>query len=641
MNSKNKLKKLLIDIIIPVVIFALIGCALYIEQQGFRLPSNADESLLIDEDAWYAVQNPNAGAIASNAPKCLIVFDKNDDDSIALKNNIEYVLNSINVSTKTQEIEVPKEIIEDEEEMVLLQNTSATNTDRETYDFTKYDDIIFCLSNLTYLGVDYNAFSQWISSGGHAMFAMGIDPSDGFYQWKELLGISNQTIPELVEADSLRFKTSIMAGVEEREFSDDVINCQVLDLKTTDDCIVHISTCDEIEVPLLWEKNFDNGKIIICNAEMFESKSDRGIFTAAYCEFYPAYVYPVINSAVYCIDDCPAPAPAGYDNNVLSQYGYTVTDFITNVWMPAMQKISEEYGIKFTSFVIQSYENNVDGPFTNKDNIKTAKYYASLILNTGGEIGIHGYNHQPLVLEGFAYDKENSGYVVWPSIKKMLESIDAVTKYTESLADDLYVQAYIAPSNVISTEALQALQSQFEDLRVYAGVYVGTPDQMVQEFTVLENGTVYCPRLTADMQMEDSEWWLQINELNYHYVESNFIHPDDILDEERSDGGDFSQMLLGYKEMIEWNQRYGLVTSTISECGAAVQRYCNLNYIQTLEGNNMNIEVDGLIDTAYMMLRLNGKKPISMSGGSYTKLSENVYVLKIDKKSVNIKLVDQ
>ena len=55
----------------------------------------------------------------------------------------------------------------------------------------------------------------------------------------------------------------------------------------------------------------------------------------------------------------------------------------------------------------------------------------------------------------------------------------------------------------------------------------------------------------------------------------------------------------------------------------------------------MNIEVDGLIDTAYMMLRLNGKKPISMSGGSYTKLSENVYVLKIDKKSVNIKLVDQ
>ena len=158
---------------------------------------------------------------------------------------------------------------------------------------------------------------------------------------------------------------------------------------------------------------------------------------------------------------------------------------------------------------------------------------------------------------------------------------------------------------------------------------------------MLENGTVYCPRLTADMQMEDSEWWVQINELNYHYVESNFIHPDDILDEERTDGGDFTQMLSGYKEMIEWNQRYGLNTSTISECGAAVQRYYNLNYVQKLEGNHLSIEVEGLIDTAYMMLRLNGKKPVSMTGGSYTKLSENVYVLKIEDKNINIELVDQ
>ena len=36
-----------------------------------------------------------------------------------------------------------------------------------------------------------------------------------------------------------------------------------------------------------------------------------------------------------------------------------------------------------------------------------------------------------------------------------------------------------------------------------------------------------------------------------------FIHTDDILDEERSDGGDFSQMLSSYKSMIEWNQKYG------------------------------------------------------------------------------------
>ena len=34
--------------------------------------------------------------------------------------------------------------------------------------------------------------------------------------------------------------------------------------------------------------------------------------------------------------------------------------------------------------------------------------------------------------------------------------------------------------------------------------------------------------LTADMQMESSEWWLQVNELNYHYSLSDqfYVSPD-------------------------------------------------------------------------------------------------------------------
>ena len=93
--------------------------------------------------------------------------------------------------------------------------------------------------------------------------------------------------------------------------------------------------------------------------------------------------------------------------------------------------------------------------------------------------------------------------------------------------------------------------------------------------------------------------------------------------------------------MIEWNQKYGLKTSTISECGAAVQKYCNLNYSQTLDGNDLNIKVDGLIDNAYMMLRLNGKRIVSMKGGTYQKISDDVYVLEINDKDVSVKLVNK
>lgn len=635
MKIKNKLNKLTIDIIVAVIIFAFIACALFVTQQQYVGYSEAEENDFLDEDAWGLVRNVNAGKIAENAPDCLVVYNGNDETSVTLKNNISFVLGSVNVSVKEQKLLLPVDSDLDDEDI------DKSKWSVNLYDYTNYDDVIFCISDMAYLGVDINDFSNWLSGGGHAMFAMGLDASEDLLKWSEVIGVTDTTIPELTIADSLKFNTSIMAGVEGRIFSDDVINVSVPHVSLDKDCILHISTADDDEVPLLWEKSVEDGKVIVSNADLFESKADRGILVAAYCEFYSAFAYPVINSAVYCIDDCPAPAPAGYDDNVREQYGYTVSDYIYNVWMPAMQKISEEYGIRFTTFVIQSYDDNVEGPFDNKDNVKSAKYYASQVMNMGGEVGIHGYNHQPLVLEGFEYDNENAGYVPWPSVKKMIESVDTVIKYTEGLADDLYVQAYIAPSNVMSKEALAALQNHFEDLRIYAGVYIGTSDQLVQEFEVSPTGIVSCPRLTADMQMEDSEWWVQINELNYHYLESNFIHPDDILDEERTDGGDFAQMLSGYKNMIEWNQRNGLRTCTISECGAAVQRYYNLNYSQKLEGDTLNIEVDGLIDTAYMMLRVNGKEPASVSGGTYTKLSDNVYVLKIDSKNVSIKLVEQ
>ena len=144
------------------------------------------------------------------------------------------------------------------------------------------------------------------------------------------------------------------------------------------------------------------------------------------------------------------------------------------------------------------------------------------------------------------------------------------------------------------------------------------------------------------MQMEDSEWWTQINELNFHYIESNFIHPDDILDEERSDGGDFDQMLAGYTEMIEWNASQGLRMNTISECGAAVQRFGNLNYTQNMnDEGTLNIQINGLIDTSYMMLRTDGKRPVDISGGKFTKLNENIYILEINNPQVTVKLVDK
>lgn len=643
MNVSAKLNRLLKNLLIYSLVFSVLAVLLFFQQRGYVASSNADESRLIDEDDWYQVRNENAGKLASNAPKCLVIYGEADPSSTSLKDNVAYTLTTLGVNVSELAAIVYEEPDTDEldGEPGNTVVRSAAEKNPLQIDCSKYDDIVICFSSLSSTGIDIDALAAWCQNGGHLMLAGGLDESVDFAGWGDLLGISLEKRISSVPADSLRFHTELLAGVNGREFSDDVISCNILNCTLNNDCVLHLSTGDETGAPILWEHPFGKGMVIVCNGDIMEAKCDRGIVAASYCRFYPVYAYPVINACVYCIDDLPSPIPAGYDDNITSQYGYTVSDFYANVWMPAMQSLYEKYGIKFSTFTIQTYEDNVEGPFNNTDYQKYAVYYASLILNMGGEIGIHGYNHQPLVMEGYQLDEENAGYKPWTSLSSMIEATRNTIAYTESLADDVFVQAYVAPSNVISNEALHEMLNQLDAIRVYAGVYIGTPDQFIQEYEVLENGTVFCPRLTADMQMEDSEWWTQINELNFHYIESNFIHPDDILDEERSDGGDFNQMVSGYTEMIEWNQSMGLNSTTISDCGAAVQRYGNLSYRQELSGNELTLQIDGLIDTAYFMVRTNGKRIVSATGADVRSLNDGTYILTVTSDTVTARLVDR
>lgn len=649
MQKRMNQKKLMLDIVVFVLLFAILGAVLLFEQKGYRAFTNTEESNLLEEDAWYAVRNENAGNVAHNAPKCLLLRDHKDPTSKVLADNLSYTLTSLNVNVTIKDVEVPRDVGEED---TPPKNPDKVSDEQESdkaevvavsaIDYQGYDDIVICFPELSVLESSIEPIRTWLNKGGHLLFAGGIEEKTDLTIWSGILGVdpAQEAIP--VMADTLRFNTDLLTGAEGREFSDDVFSGEVMDVAASTGSTVHISTAQEEDpIPLLWEHPVKKGKVFVCNADLMESKSDRGIIAAVYTRFYPIYAYPVINACVYCIDDCPSPIPAGYEKNVVTQYGYTVGDFYANVWMPSMQQLSEKYNIKYSAFAIQTYDDNTEGEFDNTDNRENAAYYASLILNLGGEVGIHGYNHQPLVLDGYRFDEENAGYKAWPNVISMLNSVKAAIAYTESLTDDLYVEAYVAPSNVLSNEALTEMLSQVENLRVYAGVYTGTPDQLLQEFEVLPNGVVFCPRLTADMQMEDSEWWTQLNELNYHYVESNFIHPDDILDEQRSDGGDFEQMLAGYTQMIEWNQSMGLRDTTISECGGAVQRYCNLNYSQTYQDHVMTIKTDGLIDSAFMMIRTNGEKIVSVDGGEINELGEGVYILEVTKPEVTIKTVDR
>lgn len=632
MQPKHNARHLLGDLLIPLVVLLCIGVILVVEQQGYQastIPWYPDPFL--DQDRWENLYETRTTDKPASGRSALLVVANGEEDNAAVREQFEFVLSSMFVYTAVHTVE--KQPVSDE-------GIAADASDADLVDLRQHmpagcTDVILCTSSLGTSLIDVQALSQWVSEGGHLIVANGLEYEELPPSWHALLGIGTVNGTDDVLTESLYFETAFLAGAKGREFSTDVINCTTVDVRLTADCQTHITNGDRTR-PLLWERSQGKGQVLVCNADLMSNKTDRGVIAASFAGLGSAFVYPVINAAVYCIDDFPSAAPAGYDSNILSQFGYTVEDYYVNVWWPSMQRLAKKHDLRYSSFVIQCYEANVNGPFNNQDHLGAAKYFARQMLELGGEIGLHGYNHQPLVLDGYVFDDKNSGYTSWPNTERMMEAVQAGVEYTQSLADDIHVQAYVAPSNVLSREAMSTMIRRFEDIRIYAGVYIGTPDQMVQEFAVLDEDVVQVPRLTADMQMEDSEWWLQINELNYHYYESNFIHPDDILDEERTDGGDFATMLESYEQMVQWNKAHHLRTCTISEAAGAVQRYCLASVSQEQDATGMRIHVDNLVDTVWLMLRTD-RTPRSAHGCKFTKVDEGCYVLEMTEANAQIK----
>ena len=78
-----------------------------------------------------------------------------------------------------------------------------------------------------------------------------------------------------------------------------------------------------------------------------------------------------------------------------------IADFYTQVWWNDVYNLGKEYGIRYTGLVIEQYSDQVEGPFERNSDTQRYEYFGNMLLDAGGEIGFHGYNHMPLCLENF------------------------------------------------------------------------------------------------------------------------------------------------------------------------------------------------------------------------------------------------
>ena len=371
---------------------------------------------------------------------------------------------------------------------------------------------------------------------------------------------------------------------------------------------------------------------------MFD-KGGRGFALSALSALEDTLVYPIINAGIVFIDDFPAPQPEGFDALLKQDYGYDIQGFFRNHWWPDMKQLAWDYQLRYTGVLIETYNDNVTGPFNAQgvDDV-LQKYYTSELLHAGGEIGLHGYNHMPLCPPGFIY--EDAGYKAWPTPFAMSQSLLELARYGSKLFLNANFTTYVPPSNYLSDLGRQTLIQTLPNIRVISGLYIEEAgnNALIQEFDEAPDGTVNVPRITSGFEVDDFMGFVLAQELALHGVYSHFIHPDDILDTMRGGNRSWDVMYtepsaIKFRQSAARTRTFGSMTA--SEGAAAVQRFARLHVTRETDAQGMTITLSPFYGDAWLALRTRGT-PVSVEGGVLYPISEGLYWVKANRAVVRV-----
>lgn len=390
--------------------------------------------------------------------------------------------------------------------------------------------------------------------------------------------------------------------------------------------------------PLLWDYPYGSGGIMVFNGTMLNEKVNRGLIAGAISFLNEDFIYPIINIKLAYIDDFPSPVPSGFNDVIKKEYNKDIGTFYREIWWPDILKGSKDYKVKYTGTIIETYNDKVDPPLPLPEDNKSLILYGHELLRSGGEIGIHGYNHQSLAEANFI--KQPLNYNSWTK-ENMGIALKEVMRYAKEVYPYYDFRVYVPPSNILSNVGRNAILNSNIGIKIISSVYVNNylGDSYTQEFKISPDGIIELPRLTSGYENSEETKWSLYNGISSIGVVSHFIHPDDVLDKERNGNKGWVELSKEYNSFLKeiyTNFPY-IKETTASQGGVELKKYVDVvPYIKYNE-NSIQVICDNFRTDTCFYFRTT-KKISDHLGCEVVKMDENYYLVKAKKANFTINL---
>ena len=548
--------------------------------------------------------------------------------------------------------EQSKRILKNVEETFKYTKEDYTVKDvSEVVPTAEYDTFIFATN--TFIGFrreTFDAIIKEVNSGKSVIF-LNMTP---FNPFNPFAGIKNYSEAVLDESKGIKFFQKLFPGIDSYSPSYKMVSHPVLKDVVLENDVKVFAKSDE-NIPLLWERKLGKGRILYSNVSFFTDKIMRGLMNQWIAYGNEWYISPVLNAKLMHIDDLPSPIPRGDKEVIQKEYGMNTRDFYRNVWIKDMIEIAKKHNLIYTGLIIIDYNNIVQKEKMKRIsdlNSKDLVLEGRELFSHNGELGIHGYNHNPIVFaDNKNVDFKGLNYVPWRSEEDVSAGAKEVKNYVKELfGKKVKLYTYVAPSNIGTDRGMAILKKNYPDLKTISTVFYGNVKEGSYVQEVGQNpaipGVYNMPRFSSGFFYDTDEMWNLINAMAVYGYWTHFVHPDDVIAEDRGKDKTWKELRAEFERTIsEVNALYPFLRPMKSS--EMTNLYMNIEDLK-IKSEKVNNEIRiGSINFRRpyeATIRVRNKKIKKMSSGTFKEIYNTgdtvVYLVNIDKENVTLYLGD-
>lgn len=511
-------------------------------------------------------------------------------------------------------------------------------------DIQNYKGILIATLNYKNLLKDvFYEIKEYVKDGGSLIILVN-SRNNPFNEFSGIVELGDYK-----ESNGIKFNKKIFPGLTELPLTDNSIVVSTLDLKLNKASEIIATTADSST--LIFETKVGDGRVIYSNSMIFLDRFSSGLLIQLISYSSDYFIQSIINTKLVNIDDFPAPFPDGKMPIIFDKYKMETRRFFKEIWWPEILEIAKKSNLIYTGFIIGTYEDITDHEHFSTisgNEIQDKIYFGRQLLSHGGEIGIHGYNHQPLGL--YSEIGQNYDYKNWKSREDMNKSMEVLVEDMNIQYKGIKPRSYAPPSNIIGKTGKETLKEVVPSIDVLAGLYTGSGKKGVLITDIGWDKDVpslfNIPRFSSGFIYNDSMMYSVYNGIAVNGIFHHFFHPDDILDKERGEGKTWDVLkdeFLVYINNV--NDKFGFLRAqTVTQSFRDILKTEKTNKYTTRTKTNKKDEIEIYYENfpgkSYNFFRVRDKKIKSIEGGKIAFLSfdgtTNLYFLEVNKNKIKI-----